>query len=57
MRRGCQWLEQADDAARRYKEEQGEEQGAASSDDTAATKPDATESGATATGRSNKILH
>ena len=54
--RGYQWLEQADDAARRYKEEQVQEQGEASEDDRAATKPDATESG-TATNRSNKILH
>ena len=54
--RGYQWLEQADDAARRYKEEQVQEQGEASADDRAATKPDAAESGATAK-RSNKILH
>ena len=54
--RGYQWLEQADDAARRYKEEQVEEQGEASAADRAATKPDAAESGAT-TKRANKILH
>ena len=54
--RGYQWLEQADDAARRYKEEQAEEQGEASADDRAETKPDAAESGV-ATKRANKILH
>jgi exonuclease I len=54
--RGYQWFEQVDDAARRYKEEQVQEQGEASADDRAATKPDATESGA-ATKRANKILH
>ena len=54
--RGYQWLEQADDAARRYKEEHVQAQGEASEDDRAATKPDATESGA-ATKRANKILH
>jgi len=54
--RGYQWLEQADDAARRYKEGHVQEQGEASADDRAATKSDATESG-TAANRSNKILH
>lgn len=50
--RGFQWLEQADDAARRYKEEQGAE----SAEDTAATKPDATEA-STASNHLNKRLH
>jgi len=50
--RGFQWLEQADDAARRYKEEQGAE----SAEDTAATKPDATEA-STVSNHVNKRLH
>lgn len=50
--RGFQWLEQADDAARRYKEEQGAE----SAEDTTATKPDATEA-STASNHLNKRLH
>jgi len=54
--RGFQWLEQADDAARRYKEEQAEEQGAESAEDTAATKPDATEA-STVSNHVNKRLH
>ena len=50
--RGFQWLEQADDAARRYKEEQGAE----SAEDTTATKPDATEA-STVSNHVNKRLH